>query len=189
MRKFLIAGLGNVGSEYEFTRHNIGFLTLDHLALRSGVNFALQRHAFLASYTLKGHSIYLIKPTTYMNLSGKAIHYWLEAEKITLENLLVVTDDLALPFGTLRLRIQGSHAGHNGLKNVEEWLKTRQYARLRLGIGNNYSKGKQVDYVLGKFSDEEASLLPPFIDRATDCIETFILAGAHIAMNKFNSGT
>lgn len=124
-----------------------------------------------------------------MNLSGKAIHYWLEAEKIPPGNLLVVTDDLALPFGTLRLRIQGSNAGHNGLKSVEEWLKTKHYARLRLGIGNNFPKGKQVDYVLGTFSEEEAAGLPAFIDRAVDCIESFVLAGAHATMNKFNSRT
>lgn len=187
MKKYLIAGLGNIGSEYEFTRHNIGFMTLDRLAHRSSVPFSLQRHAYVGQYTLKGNQIILIKPTTYMNLSGKAVRYWLDAEKIPIENLLVVTDDIALPFGTLRLRIKGSPAGHNGLKNIDEWLNTQQYARLRVGIGNDFPKGKQVEYVLGRFTDSQTLELPALLDRAADCVESFVLAGAHATMNKFNS--
>lgn len=162
-------------------------MTLDRLAHRSGVSFSLQRHAYVGHYTLKGNHIILIKPTTYMNLSGKAVRYWLDAEKIPIENLLVVTDDIALPFGSLRLRMKGSHAGHNGLKNIDEWLNTQQYARLRMGIGNDFPKGKQVEYVLGRFTDSQTLQLPAFLDRAADCIESFVLAGAYATMNKFNS--
>lgn len=164
-------------------------MTLDRLALRSGVVFEVQRHAYIGYYTLKGNQMYLIKPTTFMNLSGKAIHYWLDSEKIPIENLLVITDDLALPFGTIRLRTKGSHAGHNGLKNIDQWLNNQPYARLRIGIGNDFPKGRQVEYVLGRFTAEQESALPTLLDRAADCVESFVLAGPYNTMNTFNSGS
>jgi PTH1 family peptidyl-tRNA hydrolase len=185
--KFLIAGLGNIGSEYELTRHNIGFLVLDRLADEKGVTFEITRHAEKAELKFKGKQIHLIKPTTYMNLSGKAIAYWLQELKIPKENLLVVIDDIALPFGTLRMRKQGSAAGHNGLTHIEQILGGTDYTRLRFGIGNNFNKGQQVDYVLGNFTQEEFQALPPLMDKASEMILSFCTIGPDRTMSLYNS--
>jgi len=185
--KFLIAGLGNIGPEYELTRHNIGFLVLDRLADVKGITFELSRHAEKAELKFKGKQIHLIKPTTYMNLSGKAIAYWLQELKVPKENLLVVVDDIALPFGTLRMRKQGSAAGHNGLTHIEQVLGGTDYTRLRFGIGNNFSKGQQVDYVLGNFTQEEFQALPPLMDKASEMILSFCTIGPDRTMSQFNA--
>ena len=184
--KYLVAGLGNIGPEYELTRHNIGFLTLDRLADEKGSSFEVSRHAFVSLIRHKGRQVYLIKPTTYMNLSGKAIKYWLNELKIQVENLLVVVDDIALPFGTLRMREKGSSAGHNGLANIELMLGTHAYPRLRMGIGDDFSKGRQVDYVLSPFSGKEIEELPFIMDRANEGILSFCTIGAHQTMMKIN---
>lgn len=184
--KYLIAGLGNIGAEYELTRHNIGFLVLDRLADNEKVEFSTQRYADKAEVRFKGRSLHLIKPSTYMNLSGKAISYWLQELKIPKENLLVILDDIALPFGTLRLRTKGSSAGHNGLKNIELLLNGQEYSRLRFGIGNNYSKGQQVDFVLSRFSEEEFNQLPQMMDKCIEVIQAFATIGAERAMNIYN---
>jgi PTH1 family peptidyl-tRNA hydrolase len=184
--KYLIAGLGNPGAEYELTRHNIGFLVLDQLADEHKASFKLDRHAEKTEIKFKGKSIHLIKPTTYMNLSGKAIAYWLQELKIPKENLLVVVDELALPFGTLRMRTKGSAAGHNGLKNIELLLSGQDYARLRFGIGNEFGKGQQVDFVLSNFNQEEFKALPDIIKRTNEMILSFCTIGPERTMNFFN---
>jgi peptidyl-tRNA hydrolase, PTH1 family len=184
--KYLIAGLGNIGPEYELTRHNIGFLVLDQLADVHKTDFTTERLAMHGEIRHKGRSIHLIKPTTYMNLSGKAISYWLQELKIERENLLVVVDEIALPFATLRLRGKGSAAGHNGLKNIEEVLGGQNYARLRFGVGNNYAKGHQVDYVLSNFTKDEFNKLPEVITRANEIILSFCTAGLERTMSGFN---
>ena len=184
--KFLIAGLGNIGPEYELTRHNIGFLTLDRLADNHKVDFSTERLADRAELKYKGKQMHLIKPNTFMNLSGKAIAYWLQELKIPKENLLVVVDDIALPFGSLRLRQKGSAAGHNGLKNIELLLGGQDYSRLRMGIGNNYSKGQQVDFVLSKFEQEEFDALPALMDKAIEMTLSFCTIGVERTMNFFN---
>lgn len=185
--KYLITGLGNVGPEYELTRHNIGFLVLDRLADEQKVTFSLERHAEKAELKYKGKQLHLIKPTTYMNLSGKAIAYWLQELKIPKENLLVVLDDIALPFGTLRMRAKGSSAGHNGLKNIELLLNGQDYNRLRFGVGGDFSKGHQVDYVLGNFSKNEFKELPLMMDKASEMIFSFCTIGVNRTMSLFNS--
>lgn len=184
--KYLIAGLGNIGPQYELTRHNIGFLVLDQLADQHKVNFTTERLAMHAECKFKGRSLHLIKPTTFMNLSGKAIAYWLQELKIPKENLLVVMDDIALPFGSLRLRPKGSSAGHNGLKNIELLLKGQDYARLRFGVGNDYGKGQQVDYVLSNFTHEEFKKLPDIMIKANQMIEGFCSIGIERTMTQFN---
>lgn len=185
--KFLIAGLGNIGPEYELTRHNIGFLTLDRMADNHALSFVTSRLADKTEFKYKGKQVHLIKPNTYMNLSGKAVAYWLNELKIPKENLLVVVDDIALPFGVLRMRAQGSSAGHNGLGNIEEVLNGKEYARLRMGIGNNFSKGQQVDFVLGNFGEEELKALPSYMDKAIDAILAFCTIGIERAMNLHNT--
>lgn len=185
--KYLIAGLGNIGDEYAYTRHNIGFLVLDAFAKASNTFFKADRLASTAEVKFKGRTLVLIKPSTYMNLSGKAINYWLQAEKIPVENLLVITDDIALPFGTIRLKGKGSDGGHNGLKNIQEILSTTEYARLRFGIGSEYAKGKQVDYVLGNWSSEEEKTLPERIEKACEAIKSFGTAGLQLTMTNFNN--
>jgi PTH1 family peptidyl-tRNA hydrolase len=185
--KFLIAGLGNIGPEYELTRHNIGFLVLDQLADEYKAEFTLDRHAEKAEFKYKGKSIHLIKPTTYMNLSGKAVAYWLQELKIPKENLLVILDDIALPFGTLRLRTKGSSAGHNGLKNIELLLAGQEYSRLRFGIGSEFGKGQQVDYVLSNFSQEEFEKLPEIMKKANEMVLSFCTQGAARTMSQYNS--
>jgi len=184
--KYLIAGLGNIGAEYELTRHNIGFLVLDRMADNEKVAFQTERLADHAEVKHKGRQLHLIKPNTYMNLSGKAIAYWLKELKIPKENLLVVVDEIALPFGTLRLRGKGSAAGHNGLKNIEDLTGGQDYARLRVGIGNNFAKGQQVDYVLSRFNQEEFDALPEVMDRAIEAIFAFTTIGLERAMNFHN---
>ncbi|SDK37147.1 peptidyl-tRNA hydrolase, PTH1 family [Catalinimonas alkaloidigena] len=184
--KYLIACLGNIGPEYELTRHNIGFLVADRLADQQSTTFRSGRHAFTAEFKYKGRTIYLIKPTTYMNLSGKAVNYWLKELKIPVENLLVVTDDLALPFAKLRLKGKGSNGGHNGLGNIQEVLGTTTYARLRFGIGSEFSRGRQIDYVLSNFSKEEMDEILIPIDRACEMILSFCTVGIDRTMNQFN---
>ncbi len=185
--KYLVAGLGNVGDEYVSTRHNIGFNIADALARSAGAFFVNDRLAFRTEIKHKGRTIILIKPTTYMNLSGRAVNYWMQQEKISLENLLIVTDDIALPFGIIRLRAKGNPGGHNGLKNISETLQTEQFARARFGIGNNFGRGKQIDYVLGGWSEEEQNLLPERIAVAVDLIKSFAAAGITQTMNNFNN--
>jgi peptidyl-tRNA hydrolase, PTH1 family len=184
--KYLIAGLGNIGPEYELTRHNIGFLVLDRIADNHKFDFVTQRLADKAEWKFKGKHIHLIKPNTYMNLSGKAIAYWLQELKIPKENLLVIVDDLALPFGTLRMRTKGSSAGHNGLKNIELLLGGQEYTRLRFGIGSDFQKGQQVDYVLSNFTQKEFEELPPIMDKAEDIVKSFCTIGPERTMNFFN---
>jgi PTH1 family peptidyl-tRNA hydrolase len=184
--KYLIAGLGNIGPEYALTRHNVGFMVLDRLAAQEGLKFDLGRLAYGAEYKFKGRSVYLIKPTTYMNLSGKAVNYWLKELKIPVENFMVITDDIALPFGKLRVRPKGSHAGHNGLRNIQEILGTDQYARLKFGVGSDFPKGRQVDYVLGEFPKAEFDFLPERLDKAADIIRSFCTLGTEQTMNNFN---
>jgi len=184
--KYLIAGLGNIGPQYELTRHNIGFLTLDRMADNQQLKFETHRLADKAEFKYKGRHLHLIKPNTYMNLSGKAIAYWLQDLKIAKENLLVIVDDIALPFGSLRMRTKGSAAGHNGLKNIELVLNGQDYSRLRFGIGNHFSKGQQVDFVLSKFSKNEFELLPSVMDKAAEMIYSFCTMGAERTMNFFN---
>lgn len=185
--KYLIAGLGNIGVEYENTRHNIGFNVVDALAASAEVAFVTERKASIAEMRFRGRSLILIKPTTYMNLSGEAINYWMQQEKIKLENLLVITDDLALPFGTLRLRQKGGSAGHNGLTNIIEVLSTEEFARLRFGIGNNFGKGQQVNYVLSNWNSEEKKLLPERIESAVEIVKSFVAVGINLTMTQFNN--
>lgn len=184
--KYLIAGLGNIGSEYVDTRHNIGFDALDELASSSNVSFSSNRYADQAVLKFKGRTLILIKPTTYMNLSGKAINYWLQQEKIPIDRLLVITDDLALPFGTLRLKAKGSDGGHNGLKNIQDVLGTTAYARLRFGIGNDYPKGHQVNYVLSKWTEEQQDQIPSLIQKCSEIVKSFVSIGPARTMNQFN---
>lgn len=183
--KYLIVGLGNVGSEYEGTRHNCGFMALDTLVKGSDVKFSLERHAYRAEMRHKGRTLILIKPTTYMNLSGKAVKYWMQQEKIQLQNVLVLVDDIALPVGTIRMKKQGSGGGHNGLGNIEEAVGPN-YCRLRIGVGDNFSRGRQVDYVLGKFTGEELATLEPKLEQVAEMIKTFCTMGPDRAMNMFN---
>lgn len=186
MKKFLIAGLGNIGENYQNTRHNIGFSVLDSIAKKEDLSFRNERLSDLCNYRFKGKSAIFIKPTTYMNLSGKAIKYWLEKEKIPIENLLIITDDLNLPFGTLRLKKKGSSGGHNGLKNIQEKLNTTHYNRLRFGIGRSFSKGKQIDYVLDSWEKEESESLPERYEKIHQLINAFLTTGVDFAMNLFN---
>ena len=185
--KYLIAGLGNIGPDYVHTRHNIGFDVADVLAKSLSTDFSSGKKVWIAEGKLKGRQVYIIKPTTYMNLSGEAIRYWLQELKIPKENLLVVTDDLALPFGTLRMKPSGGAAGHNGLTNIIECLQSEQFARLRFGIGNNYPKGKQVDYVLGHWTTAESADLVPRVEIAVEMIKSFVSAGLALTMNTYNN--
>lgn len=185
--KYLIAGLGNVGNEYHETRHNIGFMVLDALAKASNLVFTDQRYGAVAELRCKGRTLLLLKPSTYMNLSGNAIRYWMQKESIPLERTLVVVDDLALPFGTLRLKTKGSDAGHNGLKHIETTLGTQAYARLRFGIGHDFARGRQIEYVLEGFSEEESEKLDERIKTAGEIITSFCLAGITNTMNQYNN--
>ena len=183
---FLIAGLGNIGAEYSNTRHNAGFKVLDAFAKEAGTSFLSSRYGSVAEVSYRGHKLILLKPSIYMNLSGKAVNYWLQQEKIKIENLLVVVDDLALPLGTVRLRKQGSDGGHNGLKNINELIGTKNYARLRIGIGDAFAKGQQIDYVLGEWKEEEEKELSFVIDKAIETIKNFAFLGCDRAMNIAN---
>lgn len=186
MKKFLIVGLGNIGAEYVGTRHNAGFMVADKLAASCDSNFQSCRYGEMARAKVKNCELLILKPSTFMNLSGVAVRFWMNQEKLPLENLLIIVDDLALPFGSLRLRQRGSDAGHNGLKNIASELGTQNYARLKFGIGNEFSKGHQIDFVLGKFPPEEREKLPEILDKAADCVKAFCLSGPAFAMNRFN---
>ncbi len=185
--KYLIVGLGNIGTEYAATRHNVGFKILDALAEASNIVFSIHRYGSVAEMRYKGHTFILLKPSTYMNLSGKAVSYWMQVEKIPLENLFIIVDDIALPFGTIRIRAKGSDGGHNGLKNIAELLGTNAYARLRFGIGNDFPPGMQIDYVLSEWTDEESATLSERISVATEAIKAFGTVGLERAMNQFNN--
>lgn len=187
MQKFLIIGLGNIGAEYAHTRHNIGFDIADAFVKKHLGSWRLDRLAEVSEIKLKGRTLVIIKPTTYMNLSGRAFRYWMDKEKIELANTLTLVDELALPLERLRLRPTGSHAGHNGLKDIEAALETNAYPRLRFGIGSDFAKGRQVDYVLGKWTEKELPLVKLKIDASVELIETFVLAGIGTAMNQFNN--
>jgi PTH1 family peptidyl-tRNA hydrolase len=184
--KYLIAGLGNPGKEYENTRHNIGFKILDALAEASNIVFSDERHGWLAEYKFKGRTFIFLKPSTYMNLSGKAVNYWMQKESIAIENLLVVVDDLALPLGSLRLRAKGGDAGHNGLKSITETIGSADYARLRFGIGDNFRQGQQVDYVLGEWDNQEKPELPALIETSIEIIKSFGTIGIDQTMTFYN---
>jgi len=184
--KYLIAGLGNIGAEYKNTRHNIGFQILDALAGASNISFNDKRYGFVAEYKYKARTFILLRPTTYMNLSGRAVDYWMKKENIPITNLLVLVDDLALPFGTIRVRAKGGAGGHNGLENINQVLGRNDYARLRFGIGDNFHQGFQVDYVLGEWSREEQKELPEKIDNCIEIIQSFGTIGTERTMNFFN---
>ncbi len=184
--KYLIVGLGNIGPEYVLTRHNVGFMVLDRLATKENLSFKLDKLASIAEFKYKSRTIVLIKPTTYMNLSGKAIQYWMVQLKIPIENTLIVVDDLALPFGKLRIKPKGSSAGHNGLKNIESVLGNDLYPRLKFGIGNDFAKGRQIDYVLGQFDKNDFAELPIKLDKAIDMILSYSTLGIERTMNFLN---
>lgn len=185
MDKFLIVGLGNPGAEYHETRHNAGWMVLDAFAGSVGATFEDKRYGFVAETSVKGKKLYLLKPTTYMNLSGNAVRYWLEKENIPTERLLVIVDELQLPLGKMRLKGNGSNGGHNGLGHIQQ-LIGQQYARLRMGIGNEFARGGQIDYVLGKFSDEEKETMKPCLESAIEIIKSFALQGIDRTMNQYN---
>lgn len=186
MKKFLIVGLGNIGEKYADTRHNIGFKILDHIAQTEDTPFVTLKLGDVSTLKIKGRTLIFLKPSTFMNLSGKALKYWLEKEKIPLENLLVVTDDLNLPFGSLRLKTKGSDGGHNGLKDIQDKLQTSKYNRFRFGISDEFSKGRQIDYVLGDWNDEENSKLKERLEMSSKLIKAFVLSGVNNTMNTFN---
>jgi len=186
MKKFLIVGLGNIGEKYQNTRHNIGFKILDFFTSKENIVFETVKLADKAQYKLKGRTFIFLKPNTYMNLSGKAVKYWLEKEKIPLDNLLIITDDLNLPFGTLRLKTKGSDGGHNGLKDIQEKLNTTKYNRFRFGISDNFGKGRQVDYVLSEWTSEENEKLGERLEKSMEVIKSFGLSGMNNTMNGFN---
>ena len=185
--KYLIVGLGNIGDEYAMTRHNIGFMILDAFAKASNITFTPERYGDVARMRLKNAQLILLKPSTYMNLSGNAVRYWKEKENIELDHILIVVDDIALPFGAIRIKGSGSDAGHNGLKNIAQMLGTQAYPRLRFGIGGDFPRGCQIDFVLGQFTLDERQKLPVRVDVAIDAIKTFCLAGINTAMNTYNN--
>jgi PTH1 family peptidyl-tRNA hydrolase len=186
MKKYLIVGLGNIGAEYINTRHNIGFKVVDRIAQQEGASFETAKLGAMAEVKIKGRTLLLLKPNTYMNLSGKAIKYWLEKENIPMENLLVITDDLNLPFGTIRIKAKGSDGGHNGLKSTQQLLNTADYARFRFGISDEFKKGKQVDYVLGEWDDDEKAKLSERLDMSAEAVKSFALAGLGNTMSNYN---
>lgn len=186
MKKYLIVGLGNIGNEYENTRHNIGFKILDFLAHQEDLKFETAKLGDTTTYKYKGRTFILLKPNTYMNLSGKAVRYWMTKEKIPIENILIITDDLNLEFGTIRLKAKGSDGGHNGLKSIQEQLNTTKYPRFRFGISADFSKGRQVNYVLGEWNEEENKLLPERLEKSIELIKSFGTSGISNTMNNFN---
>ena len=185
--KFLVVGLGNIGAEYQGTRHNIGFTVVEALAEQANATFATQRYGAVAQMRVKNQQLLLLKPSTYMNLSGEAVRYWAQKEKIALDHILVVVDDIALPFGTIRLRGQGADGGHNGLKSIDQLLGSQHYARLRFGVGNDFPRGAQVEYVLGRPTPEQLAVLPERAKVATDAIRAFCLSGLDFAMTHYNN--
>lgn len=184
---YLIVGLGNIGDEYARTRHNIGFRVVDTLAQEAGINFEDKRYGFIGTIKVKNQTLTLLKPSTYMNLSGNAVRYWMNEKKIPVERVLVVVDDLSLPFGHLRLKPSGSDGGHNGLKHIASVLGSQKYARLRFGIGNDFPRGGQVDYVLGEFTPEDLQTMDERLKLASEAVKTFCLAGINVAMNEYNN--
>ena len=186
MKKFLVVGLGNIGEKYAHTRHNIGFSILDQLAKEEGFSFEDGRLGAIATFKHKGRSVLCLQPSTYMNLSGKAVKYWMDHEKVPMENILIITDDINLPFGTLRLKTKGSDGGHNGLKDVQHKLQTNKYHRFRFGVGAEFSKGKQIDYVLGTWTETEEKTLKERLEKSTQLIRSFVFAGPKNTMNQFN---
>lgn len=186
MKKYLIACLGNIGAEYVNTRHNIGFKVGDHIAKQEGASFETAKLGAVAEVKLKGKTVFLLKPNTYMNLSGKAIKYWLDKENIPVENLLVVTDDLNIPFGTIRIKAKGSDGGHNGLKSTQQLLNTSDYPRFRFGISDEFKKGQQVNYVLGEWDEQEKAKLPERLDMAAEAVKSFVLSGLANTMSSYN---
>lgn len=184
--KYLIVGLGNIGPEYALTRHNIGFMVVDRLAAQHNFSFSMEKLAYVAEWKYKARQLVFIKPTTYMNLSGKAVAYYMKLHKIPIENVLVIVDEIQLDYGVLRLKPKGSHGGHNGLRNIQEVLTTSEYPRLRCGIGGNFSRGRQVDFVLGKFNEDEMAGLLPVLDKASDMVLSFTTVGINQTMNFFN---
>nr|WP_231555199.1 aminoacyl-tRNA hydrolase [Cellulophaga sp. Hel_I_12] len=187
MKKYLIVGLGNIGPEYAQTRHNIGFKVLDALAHKENLSFDTVKLGDVCTHKIKGRSVLLLKPSTYMNLSGKALKFWMDKENIPLENVLVITDDINLDFGTIRIKTKGSNGGHNGLKDIQNTLNSSEYNRFRFGVGADFGKGKQVDYVLGKWNEEEKIALKERLEKATEVINSFVLAGMNTTMNEFNN--
>jgi PTH1 family peptidyl-tRNA hydrolase len=187
--KYLIVGLGNIGSEYENTRHNIGFMILDALAKASNISFSDKRYGFVAELKHASRTLILLKPNTFMNLSGRSVHYWMQKEKIPLENVLILVDDLALPVGKIRLRPKGGDAGHNGLKSIQQILCTSDYGRLRFGIGDDFPRGHQIDHVLGRWTREEEELIYSKLDRCFEIIKSFATIGMELTMTKFNKGS
>ncbi|MCR5243555.1 MAG: aminoacyl-tRNA hydrolase [Bacteroidales bacterium] len=185
--KYLIVGLGNIGAEYARTRHNMGFMVLDAWAQASNAVFRTVRYGDVTEISFKGRKLILLKPSTYMNLSGNAVRYWMTKESIPAENLLVICDDLNLPFGTVRMRKKGSDGGHNGLKNIQEMIGTQEYARIRIGIGNEFSQGGQIDFVLGEISGEQAEMMPAICDKVIEGAKSFSTVGADRTMNSFNA--
>ncbi|WP_031442088.1 MULTISPECIES: aminoacyl-tRNA hydrolase [Arenibacter] len=186
MKKFLVVGLGNIGEEYAETRHNIGFKILDSLSTEEAFTFETAKLGDVGTFKVKGRSIICLKPSTYMNRSGKAVKYWMEKENIPLENVLVITDDINLSFGTIRLKTKGSDGGHNGLKDVQQYLLTTNYNRLRFGVGSDFGKGKQIDYVLGEWNQEEKDALGERYERVNALIRSFVLSGVNRTMNEYN---
>jgi PTH1 family peptidyl-tRNA hydrolase len=186
MKKFLIVGLGNIGADYVNTRHNIGFKILDHFAKKESINFQTAKLGDVAEFKIKGRTLILLKPNTYMNLSGKAVKYWMEKENIEKENILVITDDLNLGFGTIRIKTKGSDGGHNGLKSIQSLLNTTEYPRFRFGISDQFKKGQQVNYVLGEWDEEEKAKLTERLEISSEIIQSFALAGLNNTMNEFN---
>lgn len=186
MKKFLIVGLGNIGAEYVNTRHNIGFKAVDFFARKESISFQTAKLGEIAEFKIKGRTILLLKPNTYMNLSGKAVKYWMDKENIAKENILVITDDLNLAFGTIRIKTKGSDGGHNGLKNIQLLLNSTEYPRFRFGISDEFKKGRQVDYVLGEWNDDEKTKLPERLELAAEIIKSFALAGLNETMNTYN---
>ena len=186
MKKYLIVGLGNIGEKYQNTRHNIGFKILDFLANKESLIFETEKLGDVTTYKFKGRQFILLKPSTYMNLCGKSVLYWMNKENIPMENLLIITDDINLPFGSIRLKTKGSDGGHNGLKDIQDKLQTINYNRFRFGISNEFGKGRQVDYVLGEWNEEETKLLPERLEKSVELIKSFGTAGISITMNEFN---
>ena len=187
MERYLIVGLGNIGAEYARTRHNMGFMILDAFADASNIVFETHRYGNIAKTSFKGREIVLLKPSTYMNLSGNAVRYWMDKLNVPIERLLIICDDLNLPFGTLRMRKKGSDGGHNGLKNIQELIGTQNYARIRAGIGNDFNKGGQIDFVIGQFNTDEEDKIPSICEKAAEGIKSFITIGPERTMSSFNT--
>jgi len=186
MQKYLIVGLGNIGEKYRYTRHNIGFLAAEELVRKMDAKFAPSNFGEIAQFKYKARPVTVLKPNTYMNLSGNAVKFWMEKEKISIENIFVVTDDLNLPFGTIRIRGKGSDGGHNGLKDIQAKLNTQNYPRLRFGVGSEFDTGSQIDYVLGNWSEEEVLKLPERLNKVADAVLSFVFSGLNNTMNNFN---